>query len=351
MRTAEFFIGGLGVFVPESVSVETAVERGWCTAEEAAVHGMAGAAVAGEVPAPEMALSAARDAVAAAGGRVGDVGMLLYCDVWHQGPDGWLPQYFLQRHLVGGETLAVELHQGCNGVFAAMELAAAYDRAERPDVLVVAADNFGTPRFDRWRAAPTVFGDAASAVLLTRRPGIAQVLSVGSAAVPELEEGGRYGEPMFPPGATTGAHVDWVTRDEEYTRLVENSSELRIAWIMVQKVMMQLVGRVLAEAGVRAEQLAYAALTNLAPDAIEHRWMELLRMPMSKSTWDFGRTVGHLGASDPLVSLHHLIVTGKARPGDHVLMGGIGSGVTISCAVVKILDVEGAENGGDTDRA
>ncbi|MFG3442565.1 ketoacyl-ACP synthase III family protein [Nonomuraea sp. NPDC047897] len=341
MRIPELFIGGLGVFVPEAVSVRAAVEEGWCSAEEAAVHGMAGAAVAGEVPAPEMALRAARAALDAAGGRAAEVGLLLYCDVWHQGPDGWLPQYYLQRHLVGGDALAVELHQGCNGVFSALELAGPYlgaAPAERPDALVVAADNFGTPRFDRWRSAPTVFGDAASAMVLTRRPGIARVLSVGSAAVPELEEGGRYGEPMFPPGATTGAPVDWVTRDEAFSKVAETSSELRIAWIMVQKTMMQLIGRVVAEAGIRFEDLAYAALTNLAPDAIEHRWMEILRMPMSRSTWDFGRTIGHLGASDPLVSLHHLLETGKVGPGDHVLLGGIGSGVTISCAVVRVLD-------------
>jgi 3-oxoacyl-[acyl-carrier-protein] synthase III len=337
MRTPELFIGGLGVCLPEPVEVSTAVEQRWCSAEEAAVHGMASAGVAGQVSAPEMALSAARDALAATGRGIG---LLLYCDVWHQGPDGWLPQHYLQRHLVGGQALAMELHQGCNGLFAAIELAAPYlDRApaDHPDALVVTADNFGTPRFDRWRAAPTVFGDGAAAMVLTRRPGLAQVLSVGSAAVPELEEGGRYGEPMFPPGATTGAPVDWVTRDEGFSKVVETAPELRIAWIMVQKAMMQLVARVTREAGIGFDDLSYVALTNLAPDAIEHRWMDLLRLPMSRSTWEFGRTVGHLGASDPLVSLEHLMRTGRVSAGDHVLLGGIGSGVTISCAVVRIL--------------
>ncbi|MFG3442562.1 ketoacyl-ACP synthase III family protein [Nonomuraea sp. NPDC047897] len=339
MRAAELFIGGLGVFVPEAVSVRAAVEEGWCSAEEAAVHGMAGAAVAGEVPAPEMALRAARAALDAAGGRAAEVGLLLYCDVWHQGPDGWLPQYYLQRHLVGGDALAVELRNDANGVFSALELAGPYlgaAPAERPDALVVAADNFGTPRFDRWRS-PVLFGDGAVALHLSRRPGIAQILSIGSAAVPELEECARYGEPMFPPGATTGAPLDWAARDEGFVRMATDRSDLRTALLNTEKAMMQLASRIVAEAGVSFDDLTRVALTNLAPDSIEHRWLENMRVPPGRTTWDHGGAVGQLGAGGPFAALHHLLETGQVRAGDHVLLGAVGYGVTASCAVVRIL--------------
>jgi 3-oxoacyl-[acyl-carrier-protein] synthase-3/clorobiocin biosynthesis protein CloN2 len=57
---------------------------------------------------------------------------------------------------------------------------------------------------------------------------------------------------------------------------------------------------------------------------------------MSRSTWEFGRALGHLGPSDQIVSLEHLVSTGELRPGDHFLMLGVGPGVTISAAVLRI---------------
>ena len=67
MRTPEVFVRGIGTFVPPAVSVESAVAQGLCSAEHAKVHDMLGAAVAGYMPAPEMALRAAREAPRAAG--------------------------------------------------------------------------------------------------------------------------------------------------------------------------------------------------------------------------------------------------------------------------------------------
>lgn len=316
--------------------MRSAIEQGLCTPEQAAVHGMTSAAVAGDLPAPEMALRAARDAVEQC---PADLGLLLYADTWHQGPEAWFPHYYLQRHLVG-DVLAAEVRQGCNGLFCSLELAAAYLRAtpSTSAAMLAAADNYGTPHIDRWRSGPFILGDGACAMVLTKDTGFAQVLSVGSAAIPELEEQHRCGEPLFPPGATTGAMVDFTARDEAFVRLSAERSDLRLAWIVAHKKMMQLVSRVLAEAGITAADLTRAAFTNLAPESIEHRWMEVLRMPMDRSTWDYGKTVGHTGAGDPFIALHHLLATGELKAGDHVIMGGVGSGLTVSCAVVKILE-------------
>jgi hypothetical protein len=155
LRTPDISIRGIGVFIPEIMSIEQAVAQGQYPAEEAELHELAGAAVPGDIPAPEMALRAARSALERCGQRPDELDLLLYADSWHQGPDGWQPQYYLQHHLVGGNMLAVEVRQGCNGMFSAMELAAAYRRSDsRPadggrtrTELLVTADNFGTPLF------------------------------------------------------------------------------------------------------------------------------------------------------------------------------------------------------------
>ncbi|MFJ8691304.1 ketoacyl-ACP synthase III family protein [Streptomyces roseolilacinus] len=346
MRTPDVFIKGLGVFLPGTVTVEEAVEKGWYPAFEAELHELGGAAVAGATPAPEMALRAAREAYERCGHRPGDTDLLLYADSWHQGPDGWQPQYHLQRHLVGDDVLAVEVRQGCNGMFGALELGAGYLRGRAAGAgggraataLLVAADNFGTPMMDRWTMGPGyVAGDAACAVLLTTEPSFARLLAVGSAAVSEAEQMHRGAEPLFPPGPTTGRPLDFRARNAEFKEAALADGVGTGALVRVHGRTLELVERTLSEAGIGLGDVTRVAYMNYSREIVEQRCMAALGLPLEKSTWEFGRTVGHLGAGDQVVSLDHLLRTGELGPGDHLLMLGVGPGVTLSCAVVRIL--------------
>ena len=61
-----------------------------------------------------------------AGCAPSEVDLLLYADSWHQGPDGWNPHHYLQRHLLGdepGRSLGFQL--GSNVVSAGFSAAAA----------------------------------------------------------------------------------------------------------------------------------------------------------------------------------------------------------------------------------
>jgi 3-oxoacyl-[acyl-carrier-protein] synthase-3 len=286
-----------------------------------------------------MALHAATEACKRCGQRPDDIDVLLYADSWHQGPAGWHPQYYLQRHLVGGDALSVEIRHGCNGMFSALELASCQLLAgRRRAALLVAADNYGTPLVDRWQMGPGfVVGDAASAVVLTREPGFARLLSVGSLTVPEAEEVHRSGEPMFPPGPTLSRPLDFAERAADFNRRTRAEGSGTAAWLKVHQTMVALVDRTLREAGITVADVTRASFMNYSREIVEQRGMLALGLSMAKSTWDFGRNLGHLGASDQIVSLDHLVVTGQVGPGDHVLMIGIGPGVTISAAVVGIV--------------
>ena len=76
MRLQETYISGLGVYLPETVSVEDAVKQGLYPAADAAANQLTGVAIAGDTPAPEMALRAAQDAFK----RSGDPGMGSFSD-------------------------------------------------------------------------------------------------------------------------------------------------------------------------------------------------------------------------------------------------------------------------------
>ena len=341
MRTPDVFINGIGVFLPETVSVADAVAQGLYHQLDVDQHGWTGVAVAGDVPAPEMALQAAQEAVKRSGIAPTELNLLLYADSWHQGPDGWQPQYYLQRHLVGGDALAVEVKHGCSGMFSSLELAASYLVADpaRTGALIVTADNFGTPMMNRWRPGPGfIVGDAASAVVLTRQPGFAQLLSVCTATVPEAEEMHRAGEPFFPPGATVGTTVDFTSRSEAFrTNALRRGGTQALFKVAQQTV--AVVERCLDEAGITLKDVVRVAFMNSSKEIVEQRGTGALGLPLSMSTWEFGASVGHLGASDQLVSFDHLLATGQLQPGDHLLMAGIGPGVTLAAAVVKVLSV------------
>ncbi|WP_216893690.1 ketoacyl-ACP synthase III family protein [Nocardia alni] len=337
MRIADVYIAGVGSVVPPTMTVERAVADGLYPAVEAEVHGYLGVAIAGERPAPEMALEAAQVAVKRASLTPTELALLIYTNTWHQGPDGWLPQSYLRRHLVGGSVPAMAVHQGCAGMFDALELACCYLRAEpaRQSALLVAADNYGTPLIDRWRINPGVIGgDAAVAVALSKERGIARILSVCSMGVPEGEEIHRRGEPMFPPTVTLGLAQDFTAR-LSYTRANGPDGIHPLTHLPV--LLRELVEKAVAEAGIEIGDLAKVAHEAHSGEVIEHRIMAPLGVEMKKSTWNFGRRIGHCGASDQFLAFENLIAGGEVGSGDHVLLLAQAPGVVLSAAVVEVL--------------
>ncbi|WP_369211233.1 ketoacyl-ACP synthase III family protein [Streptomyces flavofungini] len=341
MRTTGVYMKGIGVFRPRTESVGEAVERGLVTRYAADASGITAVAVAGDVSPPESALIAAQQALKGSGLSADDIGLLLCTGVWHQGPDGWGPQYHLQRHLLGDDLLAVELRHGCNGTFSAMELAVPYLRSA-PHIggaLITASDNFGTPLIDRWNPGEGLayLGDGAGAVVLGTSRGFAEVLSLCTASFSAMEEVHRAGEPLFPPGATTATFLDYGARAARFQQKATDDG----TWIQLllghQKHNVKCVSQALHEAGVEASDIK-TVVTHSMPRQAAASYLKILGFSLERSTWEFSRTTGHLGAGDHLAALHHLLSTGKTGPGDHLLLCGSSPGVTYKAAVIRILD-------------
>ncbi|MEV4636636.1 ketoacyl-ACP synthase III family protein [Actinoplanes sp. NPDC049548] len=337
MRIADIFVSGVGTYVPDIVTVETAIENGWYEAAEAEKTGLTGAAVAGDVSAPEMAVVATRQALERAGQDPSGVDLLLWADAYHSGPDGWVPHAYLQRELVGGQCLAAGIRQGCNGVFGALELAAGYLLADtgRESALVVAADNLSSPQLDRWHALPgAIMGDAASALVLSRRPGFARLLSVTSTTIDRLEGLHRGNEPLYPPGVTTGARLDFTARFIEFTQAGGFGEDGALLFVAT---MDEVVGRALEEAGIGLDGVKRVAFNNGGRAMVEDR-LKPLGVTPEQTTWELGRSLGHVGPSDQVVAFDRLLSSGDLVAGDHLLMVGLGPGVTIAAAVIQVVE-------------
>jgi 3-oxoacyl-[acyl-carrier-protein] synthase III len=330
-------LAALGVHLPDRrTSTRRAVEAGWYDADDLAAAGLTGVPEAGPEAAPDMAVRAAQECLKRAGAGPGDVGLLVHASAFPQGPEMWSPAAYILRELGGGDVLALEVRQGCNGVFAALEVAAALLRAapERTTALLTAADNLDSPLVDRWHSAGPAFilGDAACALLLTTGPGFARVRSLRSLTVPELEGMHRGAEPLHPPGATSGRRIDLAARAAHFGR---HSIPLAQATGIVADRQAATARAVLADAGLRAGDVTMVLHANAARWLAEP-WMAALGLPMSRSAWEFGRSVGHVGSSDQLVCLDRLLAERRLRPGDHVLMMGSAPGFSIAAAVLEI---------------
>jgi 3-oxoacyl-[acyl-carrier-protein] synthase III len=66
---------------------------------------------------------------------------------------------------------------------------------------------------------------------------------------------------------------------------------------------------------------------------------QLLAIDEARTSWEFGRLNGHLGAGDQFAGLHDLLSRGELAPGDKVMLIGGGAGFSCTCAVIEIVDL------------
>lgn len=344
MRTDGIFLAGIGSQIPPVMPAAVAAAQGRYDTEALERDGWTGAAVAGEIPAPDLAVEAARRAIAAAGADAACFSLVLHATVWHQGPEMWLASHYVERHTISGTAPAIEIRQGCNGFLAAMDLAAGHlARDARGMVLITGADNFGTPLLDRWRYAKgtpsnrgSILGDAGSAMVLTRRRGFARLLAVGLRSLPELEELHRGATALFPPECTEGRPADPGARLAGYAR--KNPLDFDAAKTQLNLERTALALDTLEEADVKPTDITRATHVFSGGREYVRSVLEPIGIDPDRGMLDFGRRVGHLGLNDHVAGLDHLLATGAVGRGDHVLMLGNAPGIALGCAVIEILD-------------
>jgi 3-oxoacyl-[acyl-carrier-protein] synthase-3 len=339
VKANDVYINAIGVHLPEVYSAERAVAEGLYDEADYIANELTGVTVADDTPPFEMAVRAARQAFDRGDINPCDVDLILYASSFHQGPDGWCPASYVQRNAVGGDAPAIDIRHGCNGLFSSLHLAVGHlnAAAEHRAVLFAAGDNCNTPLIDRWRTLSPgmLVGDGASAVVVSKTPGFAKLLCVDSVAIPELEDMHRSGEPLFNPVANAGKPVDFKSRAAHFIRNSPVVNEMRN---MLQKAQQTLNDRTLAHAGIEMSDIKWLSHSHTSRSMLEERLLPMFGLPLSRTSWDLVRDVGHVGVSDQVVAFERLLNTGRLVPGDHYLMAGLGPGINITTAVIQIVD-------------
>lgn len=337
MKAQDVHLAGIGTASTGSVSTEEAVRRGWWSEDERERSGLRSISVADGTPAPDLAVAAARTALRSSGVPDERINGLFHSSVHPQGPDGWSAPHYINHRTFNRPVISTEVRNGCVGAFSALELAVCFLNAapERTAVLVTAADNFGTPAVDRWHASHQyVLADGGGALVLSREPGFARLLAVGSVSDPELEFKHRFGEPLFPPGLTVGRKLDFRGRKAAFQRDVQAGRLPAVGDF--GDILIDCVERTLAEAGAKLADVARVVHDGFTHDGVLDMFLDPLGLPEELGIWEFTRTVGHGGPLDMIRGLEHVWRGRGAVAGDLVLLLGCAPGMEAACAVVEI---------------
>lgn len=337
MKMQNMYIASAGMYLPPRLTLDEAISLGQADESDRAELTVTAVRVAGTTPAADLAVRAAQEAVDRAGALAGAVDAFFYVTGWHQGPDGWSPQYYVLRNALGRNIPAFEVRQGCNGFIAAMDLAACYLRSSehRVATLIAAAENFETPLVDRWRSSPaSAMGDGATALMLSSREGFAELLALNLTSVTELEESDRFGEELHPPSCTVGRTADHRTRARRY--LDSFTTGMPPFFTLMPAAMIKTIEQTIDDAGLAVRDIKRVCHVNVNDGYLMRFVLGPLGFDASVGTMEFGRQTGHMTASDTIAAFTDLVETRQVGPGDNVLLFTTAPGQSIACALIRI---------------
>jgi 3-oxoacyl-[acyl-carrier-protein] synthase-3 len=258
----------------------------------------------------DMAVSAGGKALAAAGVRADEVGLVLLATCSMPGPlPGGSPE--VAHRLGATQAGASDIGAGCAGFTYALALAADAVRAGSADHVLVIGSEKLLPMVDPDdRATAFLFGDGAGAAVV----GVAGHDGIG--------------------------RVVWANDGGQHERLVIDGSPLRLRmdgraiYRWAATTLPDLARRACAQAGISPAELA-AFVPHQANLRITESVVKSLGLPPSvvvaRDVVDSGNTSA---ASVPL-ALTRLLEQGEVRRGDPVLLLGFGAGLTAAGTVVR----------------
>ncbi|GIF07069.1 ketoacyl-ACP synthase III family protein [Actinoplanes siamensis] len=332
----DLYLAGVGSWLPPARTAAEAVRRGDCDEVTASRSEVASVTIDEEPTVPaEMAVRAARTALAQAGCPPSEVAVVLHAYLYDQGNELWSAASYVQRRTLGNDCPAIGVQQVSNGGMAAIHLAAGYLSGwGGRHALVTTADRFAAPGFDRWRSDPgTVYADGGTAVVLSTEGGFARLASLVLVGDSDLEGMHRRGSARGP-GVHTGTRpVDLGTPKRHFVAERGNAAVLRQVVAGQQRAMTAA----LEQAGTELGEIDWFVLPHFGLRRLRLNYLNHLRVDAERTNWSFSRTVGHLGAGDQAASLTHLATSGRLRPGQRVLVMAVGAGFSWSCGVVEVL--------------
>jgi 3-oxoacyl-[acyl-carrier-protein] synthase-3 len=347
VRYANLHVAGVGSSLPPRLSIEDAEKAGLCKRQALWRTEFISVCVSERESGPELAATAAVSALAQAGCAPAEVDLVLHADAYYQGHDMWSPASYVQRVALGNRCPAIEVRQMSNGGMAALDLAAGYLTADpaRRAALVTTGDRFCRPGFDRWRSdLGTVYADGGTALVLSNQGGFARLHSLVTIGDASLEQMAR-GDTAFHPAPPVD---EWPVDVDVRRRAFVAASGLDSVLDRIDSGQREAIKRVSSEAEVDLADIDWFVLPNLGRSRLNEHFLHKFPIEPERTTWAWGRRVGHLGAGDQIAGLGYLADSGLVRTGQRIMLAGVGAGFSWSCAVLEITGTPPARPAGSS---
>ncbi|MFD6346863.1 3-oxoacyl-[acyl-carrier-protein] synthase III C-terminal domain-containing protein [Streptomyces roseolus] len=325
MRWDSVYVGAATVRLGRREPIRPAVTAGRYSLRTWRRDGYDAVCVAERGSAEQLTHSAASHAVRTAGRAGRELDLVVHAQSTRCGSLQGTAGARVRETVAGHRATTLEVVRPAGGGVLALHTAAAYLDALDGDgvALVATTDAGGAAGCDRYRhTSGAVLGDGSTGLVLTRTGGVARLLSTAV-----------LGEP--PEGTLFRADLAWREAPST-TGCRHRADDGPGAASLLATRERDAVRAAVAEAGHTLDDVARFVFSNVGRDSAVWRWRTADGIDESRTTWSWGRQVGHLGAGDQIAGLAHLLETGGVRPGDLVALVG-GCPRTVGCAVVEIL--------------
>ena len=271
-----------------------------------------------QVTSSDLALEASRCALEAAGCQAQDLDLIIFAT---STPDMVFPSAacILQNKLGANGCPAFDVQAVCSGFVYALTVADAMIRAgSARRALVVGAEVFSRILDFNDRTTCVLFGDGAGAVVLeaSDTPGI---------LASDLHADGKYVDILCVPGTVSGGQVlgDPLLK-------MDGQAVFKLAVGVLEKA---------ARAALDKAGLQDVDIDWLIPHQANIRIMQgtakKLKLPLEKLVVTVDQHGNTSAASIPL-ALDHAVRSGQVRPGQHVMLEGVGGGFTWGAVLLKM---------------
>jgi 3-oxoacyl-[acyl-carrier-protein] synthase-3 len=314
-------ITGTGSYLPEKVLTNVDLERMVDTSDEW-IHTRTGIrerriAAEGQYVS-DLALKASREAIEAAGIAAGDIDLII---VATSTPDMIFPSSacILQDKLgSAGGCAAFDVQAVCTGFVYAVAIADKFIRSgQHKCALVVGAEIFSRILDWKDRGTCVLFGDGAGAVIL-------QAADAPGILSSHLHADGSYREILAVPGSVHGGKVHghpFLT--------MEGNAVFKFAVRVLEEVALEA----LQANGLDRSQIDWL-IPHQANTRIIHATARKLDLAPEKIVVTVDRHGNTSAASIPL-ALDEAVRDGRIRPGQHIMLEGVGGGFTWGSVLLR----------------
>lgn len=313
-------IVGTGSYLPEKILTNQDLERMVDTSDEwiRTRTGITQRHIAADNEmASDLALNASRQAIAAAGVTAGDIDLIIVATTT---PDVIFPSTacILQDKLGVSDCPAFDVQAVCSGFIYALATADMFIRAGKCHAALVVGTEIYSRILD-WtdRSTCVLFGDGAGAVVLTQssQPGILSS---------HLHADGSYSKILAVPGSICGGKV----QGKPFVMMEGN-----VVFKFAIKVLEDVVREALAENNLEVSDIDWL-IPHQANIRIILSTANKLGLPMEKVVATLNRHGNTSAASIPL-ALDIAVRDGRIKPGQLVLLEGVGGGFTWGAVLVR----------------